>query len=418
MAATNLGSPPEASRRIATRARWCEAVTNGEAAMRLSWAILLGTLLTGAAQGRLPNAPQVAALAHQAMATSGAKGLAIAVIDRGRISSVQAFGDRNARGDPLTSETVMYGASLTKTLFAYYALMLVDQGKLDLDRPIAALLKRPLPDYGNLDAYGNWGDLAGDERWRRITPRHILTHSTGFANFAYLEPDEKLRFHFDPGARFAYSGEGIMLLQFAIEEGLGLDTGAEIERRIFTPLGMTSTSLSWRPKFSANLADGWQVDGKIEAHDERSRVRAAGSMDTTITDLARFAAAMARGWGLTKASRAELSRPQLSITTRQQFPSLIAEAAPADRWPGLSAGLGVVSFSGPQGRAFMKGGHNDSTANTLVCVERRKRCVLILSNDVRAEAAFPSLVKSILGDTGVPFAWEYPSLFGASLKRN
>ncbi|MCY7338487.1 MAG: serine hydrolase, partial [Sphingomonas bacterium] len=167
-----------------------------------------------------------------------------------------------------------------------------------------------------------------------------------------------------------------------------------------------------------NLADGWQADGSVEPHDERSRVRAAGSMDTTITDLARFAAAMARGWGLSNSMRAELSNPQLTITTRQQFPSLIGEAAPADRWPGLSAGLGVVSFSGPQGRAFMKGGHNDSTANTLVCVERRQRCVLILSNDVRAEAAFPSLVRSILGDTGVPYAWEYPSLFEASLKRN
>lgn len=388
--------------------------------MRRWTGYLAGATLIGAmpAYARLPDASGIEKLALRAMAESGARGLAIAVIDDGRVQSAQAFGERNAKGEPLTPDTVMYGASLTKTLFAYYALMLVDEGRLALDRPIASLLPKPLPDYGNLDAYGNWGDLAGDARWKRITPRHLLTHSSGFANFAFVEPDGKLRMHFDPGTRYAYSGEGIMLLQFALDEGLGLSTGEELQRRIFAPLGMTTTSLMWRPDFAANLADGWKSDGSVEPHDDRSRVRAAGSMDTTIADFARFAAAMARGWGLSKKMRVEFSKSQLPITSRQQFPSLLPEAAPADRWPELSAGLGVITFNGPQGRGFMKGGHNDSTGNTLVCIERRRRCVLILANDVRAEAAFPDLVRSILGETGVPFAWEYPDLFGAASKRN
>ncbi len=130
------------------------------------------------------------------------------------------------------------------------------------------------------DAYGNWGDLAGDDRWRAITPRMVLNHATGFANFAYLEPDEKLHIHFTPGTRYAYSGEGISLLQFGIEQGLGLDVEAELQRRFFRPLGMTRTSLIWQPAFAPNIADGWDEQGKVEPHDERSRVRAAGSMDT------------------------------------------------------------------------------------------------------------------------------------------
>ncbi len=321
---------------------------------------------------------------------------------------MQAFGARNAKGEPLTSDTVMYGASLTKALFGYYALMLVDEGKLTLDRPVAAMLPGPLPDYGNLDAYGNWGDLKADDRWQRITPRHTLTHATGFANFSFIEPDGKLKFHFSPGARYAYSGEGIILLQFGIEKGLGIDVGADVQRRIFTPLGMTNTSLMWRPDFARNLADGWEADGKVEPHDERSKVRAAGSMDTTIGDMAKLAAAMARGWGLKRATRKSYSAPHLPITSRQQFPSLRPEAAPNDRWPGLAAGFGVISFIGPQGRGFMKGGHNDSTANTMVCIEAKRRCVVILSNDVRAEKAFPRLVEAILGPTGFAWAWEYP----------
>ena len=62
------------------------------------------------------------------------------------------------------------------------------------------------------------------------TPRHVLNHATGFANFAVLEPDGKLRFHFDPGSNYGYSGEGISLLQFGVEKGLGLSVEAELLR--------------------------------------------------------------------------------------------------------------------------------------------------------------------------------------------
>lgn len=353
------------------------------------------------------HAKGVAAVARRAMAETHANGLAIAVIDHGRIASVEAFGKRNAKGDPLTVDTVMYGASITKAVFGYLLMQLVDEGKVDLDRPIAAMLPRPIPDYGNLDAYGHWGDLAGDDRWKAITPRMAMTHSTGFANFAFLEPDGKLRIHFDPGTHFSYSGEGIMLLQFGLERGLGLSVRAELQRRFFGPLGMTHTSLMWRPDFAANLADGWTGDGKVVPHDRRSKVRVAGSMDTSIADLAKFVAYMVRGERLSKTAAAERVRGSLPIATATQFPNFLPDAPADKRVQGLAAGIGVIVFNGPQGPGWLKGGHNESTGNTLVCLERSERCVLILSNDVRAEKAFPMLVKAALGETGVPFGWEY-----------
>jgi CubicO group peptidase (beta-lactamase class C family) len=359
------------------------------------------------AGAKTADGPRVAALARAAMAETGAKGLAIAVIEDGRVASVQAFGHRNAKAEPLTTDTVMYGASLTKAVFGYTVMQLVEEGRLQLDRPIADYLPKPLPAYGNLDAYGNWGDLASDERWRRITPRILLTHSAGFANFSFVEPDGKLKMHFDPGARYAYSGEGLILLQFAIEQGLGLKLGDEMQRRVFDRFGMRNTGMMWRPDFARNLADGWKADGSVEPHDERSKVRAAGSMDTSIDDFAKFAAAFMRGEGLSKRSRDEMLKPQLKITSRSQFPSLANDAPAGERWKDLAAGLGVVTFSGPQGRGFFKGGHNDSTANMWACLERGRRCVVILSNDVRAERAFPKLVDAILGDSGLPWRWEY-----------
>lgn len=64
-------------------------------------------------------------------------------------------------------------------------------------------------------------------------------------------------------------------------------------------------------------------------------------------------------------------------------------------------------FKGPQARGFYQGGHDDATGNTWVCVERGGRCVVILANDVRVERAFPAIVRFILGETGVPWHWEY-----------
>jgi hypothetical protein len=54
-----------------------------------------------------------------------------------------------------------------------------------------------------------------------------------------------------------------------------------------------------------------------------------------------------------------------------------------------------------------KGGHNDWTGNMVICLERQKRCLVMLSNDVRAERIFPELTRAILGETKMPWGWEY-----------
>lgn len=363
---------------------------------------------SAAAQGwPVPDPDAVAALARETMQATEANGLAIAVIDGGRVASVQTFGVRNAKGEPLTPQTIMYGASLTKALFGYWTAMQADRGRIDLDAPLAARLAKPLPEYGNLDAYGNWGDLAEDDRWRAITPRHVLNHATGFANFAFLEPDGKLRFHFDPGSRYGYSGEGIMLLQFALEADGGTSVGEGVAADLFAPLGLKDVGLMWRPEFAENLADGWTQSGEVEPHDERSRVRMAGSMDVSPEAMAQLAAAMVRGFGLSPGMRQEFARGTMAITTRSQFPSLQPEAPEAERFA-LRAGLGVVTFDGPQGAGWFKGGHNDSTANMMVCLEAGQRCVVVMANDVRAEKRFPKLIDALLGPTGMPWRWEYP----------
>ncbi len=336
------------------------------------------------------------------MAREDVKGMAIAVIDNGQIVHVAAYGFANvAENRPLDLDTVMYGASLTKTAFAYMILQLVDEGRLDLDRPMHEYLPRPLIEYED------YTDLAGDDRWRLLTARHVLNHTTGFLNFRWIDEGRRLRFHRDPGAEYGYSAEGFYILQMVLEEGLGLDVKAEMQRRVYDRFGMTRTSMQWRADFRPNLADGYGIDGTYEPHDERSNVSAAGSMDTTIADQARMWAGIVRGEGLTRASRAELTRPQFPVQSAHQFPSFRPDRDPRGPAINLSAGLGMITFADASGLMWFKGGHNDFTGNMVVCQDARQRCVVLLANSVRAELIYPEMVRFVLGETDMPWWWEY-----------
>ncbi len=376
--------------------------------MRPRHVVLLLQLLSldgcGTSQGNhdVPDTATIDTAVRTLMKREHVQGIALAVIDAGTIRFVAAYGARSVEHAlPLTPHTIMYGASLTKTAVAYMMLQLVDEGRLNLDASIADLLPRPLPEYAD------YADLAGDERWRALTPRILLTHTSGFANLRSLEPDNRLRFHHDPGTRYGYSGEGFYILQLILEESLGLDVGKEMQTRVFDRFGMTHTSMQWRPDFASNLADGYRLDGSMEPHDARGSVSAAGSMDTDIEDQARLWAGIVRGDGLSTASRAELVRPQVPITSLHQFPSLMTDTEPGNATIGLAAGLGLVTFRDARGLAWFKGGHNDWTGNMVICLEQGRRCLVMLANDVRAERIFPELTRTILGDTRMPWTWEY-----------
>lgn len=363
--------------------------------------VLLGACAHAPARA-LPSPTAIDAEVARLMAREDVKGMAVAVINRGEVVHVGAYGLANvAEQRPLRTDTVMYGASLTKAAFAYFVMQLVDEGRFDLDRPLASYLPRSLPEYED------YADLARDERWRALTARHVLNHTTGFANFRWLEDDQRLRFHSDPGSRYGYSGEGFYILQLTLEEGLGLDVGAEMQRRVFDRFGMTRTSMQWRADFRPNLADGYGEDGSFEPHDERSSVSAAGSMDTTIADQARLWAGIVRGEGLNAGSREELTRAQFPILSAHQFPTLVPGGDPRGPAIGLSAGVGVVTFNDASGPIFFKGGHNDWTGNMVICQEARQRCVVFLANSVRAEHIYPELAAFILGETTMPWWWEY-----------
>lgn len=187
-----------------------------------------------------PNADFLSRL-PDIMEIAGVPGLSMSVVQDGRIAWTHYRGVMDATtNQPVSADTLWPAASLSKPAFAFAALHLVDEGKLDLDRP----LKSYVPDHAPDDPRGN-----------KITARLVLSHSSGLRNWRQ-RADQPLVPDFEPGARFQYSGEGIYYLQRAVEHITGMGFEQFMEERLFTPLGMSSSTYSWRRDVAGRLVSG------------------------------------------------------------------------------------------------------------------------------------------------------------------
>ncbi len=357
----------------------------------------MGTTKPG---GILLNIAQMDGTVRELMKRAKVPGLAMAIIQDGVVVRATTFGMADQEKQrPLKPDTIMYGASLTKAAFAYMTMQLVDEGVVDLDAPVTRLLKRPLPEYNE------FADLAQDERWRRITPRMLLSHSSGLLNWRWINDDEKLDIKFEPGTRYVYSGEGIQLLQLIVEERTGQSVQALMQARVFDRFHMKRTSMIWRDDFTDSTSIGYGIDGAALPHKQRKTPRAAGSMDTTLADYASFVAGFLRGEGLSDSSRREMQRAQTRIVSPQQFPSHFPGETSVNDGIKLSCGLGWVVYESPLGPALFKEGNDDGTNNFVLAFPKSKTAVVLLSNSSRADQIYFPLVEALFGPTCLPWFW-------------
>lgn len=232
------------------------------------------------------------------MKKGGVPGVAIAVIRGGRTTWVHGFGVKNAKiGQPVTAETVFEAASLSKPVFAYAVLKLVDQGKLGLDVPLTTYLLKPYID--------------GDERLSKITARIVLSHRTGFPN--WRGDNGSLPIYFMPGERFSYSGEGYIYLQRVVEHITGKPLNEYLAEAVFMPLGMTNSSFVWRPDFDALTATGHDANGNPAELWKPKEAGAASTLNTTAKDYALFVDAILNGKGLKPSTLHEMKTPQVAL---------------------------------------------------------------------------------------------------------
>src|SRR5579862_1162639 len=181
-------------------------------------------------------------------------GVGIAIFSNKEIDYLKTYGVRDTEKNlPLTPDSVMTAASLSKSAFATVVMQLVQDGTIDLDKPIYQYLPKPLPEY---DRYR---DLAGDPRYKLITMRMLLDHTSGFPNLRALTDDHKLNINFIPGSRYAYSGEGIELAQLVVETVSKKPLNDLMRSRLFMPAKMMRTSMVWEDHFERDYANGYDV---------------------------------------------------------------------------------------------------------------------------------------------------------------
>ena len=341
------------------------------------------------------------------MKAANVSGVAISVFNDNKPVFSKTFGLADVQKNVLlTQNSVMYGASLSKMVFAYIVMQLVQEKVIDLDKPLNEYLEKPLPEFkieGNDKGYQ---DLKNDERYKKITARMCLNHTTGFPNWRWFEEDEKLKIKFEPGSRYSYSGEGINLLQFVVEQVTRKDYETISQERVFIPFGMKNSSQVWQSRFDTDICYGHNANGEPYKLKKRTEAGAAGSLNTTLADFTKFYTALITHKNLTKHSFNEMTRPQIRIKSRSQFGPLSKVDSNENDNIDLSYGLGVGVLITPYGKAFFKEGHDNGWGHYSICFTKEKIGIIIMTNNDNGERIFKELLEYAIGDIYTPWQWE------------
>jgi CubicO group peptidase (beta-lactamase class C family) len=316
-------------------------------------------------------------------------GLSIAIIKDGKLFWRGAFGVKDsASREPVDNDTLFEAASISKTVFAYVVMKLCEKGVINLDTP--------------LTKYTTERFLEGDPRLDLITARHVLSHRSGFQN--WRSKDKPLTIHFAPGDQWHYSGEGYSYLQSVVTHLTGhvnrevssrYEAGLEVfatdfdqymRANVFEPFGMGNSVYVWNDTLR-NYAAPHDAEGKPSAKRKRSatsvaRYGAAGGVQTTATDLAKFLIEVINpkpsdAFRLSKESLAEMIRPHAKIKDS------------------ISQALGWQIRHTENGDFIMHGGGNPGFAAFVVASVPRKAGVAIMTNSDNGHLAIEKL---LLGD--------------------
>ncbi|WP_321345186.1 serine hydrolase [uncultured Draconibacterium sp.] len=231
--------------------------------------------------------------------------LGIGVIDNGKLTKVKVYGTLDQQ-KTAPYNTIFKVASLTKPIVALTTLKLIDKGLLELDEPL----------------YRYWidPDIKNDKRYKKLTPKLILTHQTGFPNWRYMTESNKLAFQFDPGTKYQYSGEGFEYLRKAIENKLGKSIEELAKELLFTPLEMTDTRFWWDSEIDeTRYAQNFNEKGENIATEKYYEANAAANLLTTVEDYGKFLDHIINGAGLSENLYQQMIQHQVTLTENDFF---------------------------------------------------------------------------------------------------
>ena len=250
--------------------------------------------------------------AWKAINSGQGSGVTVAIMERGEFVYSEAMGvaDR-AQNWAVDRNTRFNIGSVSKMFAAAAILLLVDDGKVDLDAPVL----RYIPEFTMADA-----------RYRDITVRMLLNHSSGLPGSTFFfgfEPDASMHgllletmkrsaLKHDPGAMSMYTNDGFTLAEIVVERVAGRKYVDFLAERIFAPLGMTHTGASLGEIVEGNVAEYYEAKSGKKYPREIVPVYATGGLSSTAEDLCRFGDSLMPGGRnlLSPASLREIRRPQ------------------------------------------------------------------------------------------------------------
>lgn len=342
------------------------------------------------------------------MKAANVQGLAVTVFNNNKPVYKKAFGYKNLRTkEPVNDETNFYGASLSKSVFAVMVMQLVETGILDLDKPLQEYLPKPIYDYKPTKKWhDNYQDLKDDTSYHKITARMCLNHTSGFPNWRWDEPDQKLRVKAIPGSRYSYSGEGLVYLQVVLEHLLNKPLEQMMQENIFGHLKMNHSSYTWQPLFEKDYCLGHNTTGETYEKDKDNEARAASTLETTLSDYTLFTEAVLGNTLLKKSATKEMFTQQIKIRSIAQFGPLRLQDSNANDGIDLGYGLGWVLLQSPYGTGAFKEGHGDGFQHYSIIFPQTGTGIIIMSNSDNAESIFKELLETAIADIYTPWKWE------------
>ncbi|NHF58447.1 serine hydrolase [Flavobacteriaceae bacterium TP-CH-4] len=306
----------------------------------------------------------------------------------------------------LTDSTNIYGASLSKAVFSVLVMKLVEENVLDLDTPLESYLPKKIYEYEPQTRWhDNYSDLKTDSLYPQITARMCLAHTTGFANWRFFEPDQKLKVHYTPGTKYSYSGEGFVYLQVVLEKLTGKGLEELAQEIIFEPLQMNNSSYQWQPRFEKDFAYGHMNNGEIHQKDIDNEPRSGSTLETTVGDYIKFLTAILNRELLSKTSYEEIFSPQIRIRSLKHFGQDATTATTKYDSINLSCGLGWIYFETPYGTAVSKGGHGDGFQHYSILFPELGKGMLIMTNSDNGERIYKELLEAAIADKYTPWEW-------------
>lgn len=307
-------------------------------------------------------------------------GLTVAVIHDNQLAYRQDYGVANyATQEPVTPETIFEAASITKIVFAFAVHRLVEQGVIDLDRP--------------LHEYLAFEELEHDPRYLLMTGRHVLTHQTGLPNWR----NGQIELAFTPGEGHQYSGEGIEYLARVVEAVTGRTIEDVLMEEVQIPMGMVDhTYFSDSQELRELVAVGHSIE-RPNSIRIPTRPGMAHSMHTTADDLANFALNLLKREGL---------EPE---TYNEMFDwATTAPPEPSEHdlpWQmGFGQGFGLIDA--PFGMGFWHGGNNGDFMSRMEAYPEEGIGLVVMGNNERAWAMGEVIRRYLIGGSQWPSSLE------------